>query len=87
MLRHCTSEKTPVLHGHKDWLKPEGFTETVSAIFLSDVATAFLARHGHDEPLANHTQALNACRYHEHPEGMGCTIGKSHPREIVKPKT
>jgi hypothetical protein len=27
------------MYGHKDWLKLEGSTETVSAIFLSDVAT------------------------------------------------
>jgi hypothetical protein len=71
-----------VMYGHKDWLKPDWSTETVSAIFLSDLSTAFLARHGHDERLATHTQTLNACRYHEHPEGMGCSIRKSHPREI-----
>ena len=75
-----------VLYGHKDWLKPDGSSQTNSAIFLSDLSAAFLARHGHDKARPNNMSVLNACNYHEHPERKLCSTAKSHPREIAQRK-
>ncbi|KAI4755547.1 hypothetical protein E4T51_11361 [Aureobasidium sp. EXF-12344] len=51
-----------------------------------DLSAAFLARHGHDKARPNNMSVLNACNYHEHPEGKLCSTAKSHPREIVETK-
>lgn len=75
-----------VLYGHKDWLKPTASNETISAVFLSDLATAFLARKYHDSSPTTNVSMLNGCQYHEHPNGKLCPFGGSHPREVVKQK-
>lgn len=74
-----------VCYGHKDWLKSDESRQTVSTTFLSDLSTAFLDRHGHDEIPKSNLSTLNACRYHEHPDGKPCSVGRRHPREIVEP--
>lgn len=72
-----------VLYGHKDWLKPDGSINN-SAVFLSDLSTAFLARNTPDDLLTTNISTLNGCRYHEHPEGKLCPIARKHPREVVE---
>lgn len=76
-----------VWFGHKDWLKPDGSKEAMSAIFSSDLNAAFFDRHGRDGSPKAKLPALNACAYHEHPDGKACSSGMRHPREIVEPKS
>jgi len=75
-----------VLYGHKDWMKPDGSSETISATFLSELSTAFLARNSHDNSPTTNGSIPNGCQYHEHPGGKLCPLTKSHPREVVEPK-
>ncbi|KAH0293500.1 hypothetical protein KCU62_g1324, partial [Aureobasidium sp. EXF-3399] len=75
-----------VLYGHKDWMKLDGSSESISATFLSDLSTAFLARNSHDSSPTTNESIPNGCRYHEHPEGTLCPLTKSHPREVVEQK-
>jgi hypothetical protein len=75
-----------VLYGHKDWLKPSNEI-TISAVFLSDLSTAFLARNSRDElSTPDNVSVLSVYKYHEHPDGKFCLNVKSHPREIIKTK-
>ncbi|CAD0086724.1 unnamed protein product [Aureobasidium mustum] len=75
-----------VCYGHKDWLKPDEYRQTISATFLSDLSTAFLDLHGHDEIPKSNLSTLDTCKYHEHPDGKPCSVGRRHPREIVEPE-
>ena len=76
-----------VWYGHKNWLKPHGSRETISATFLADLSTAFFDRHGHDGSSKTKMSALDVCNYHEHPDGKSCSDGICHSREIAKPKS
>ncbi|KAH0366959.1 hypothetical protein KCU65_g5002, partial [Aureobasidium melanogenum] len=73
-----------VWYGQKDWLKPDGSKEAISASFLSELSSAFFDRHDHDGNPKVNILTLNACNYHEHPDGKGCSNGIRHPREIVE---
>jgi len=76
-----------VLYGHKDWLKPDGSNEsTISAAFLSDLSTAFLARSNPSDLPTTNSSAFSAFKYYEYPEGQPISFRTSHPREIDEPK-
>ncbi|KEQ67836.1 uncharacterized protein M437DRAFT_38468 [Aureobasidium melanogenum CBS 110374] len=73
-----------VWYGHKDWLKPDGSKTSTSSVFLSDLSAAFFDRHDYDGVPKANILTLNACNYHEHPDGKVCSNGISHPREMVE---
>ncbi|KAH0274282.1 hypothetical protein KCU91_g5379, partial [Aureobasidium melanogenum] len=73
-----------VWYGHKDWLKPDGSKTSTSSVFLSDLSAAFFDRHDYDGVPKVNILTLNACNYHEHPDGKVCSNGIRHPREIVE---
>jgi len=74
-----------VLYGHKDWLKSDEPNAT-SAVFLSDLSAALLARNSPHGLRTTNLSVLSACKYYEYPEGQTFPFETNHPREIDEPK-
>ncbi|TIA58119.1 hypothetical protein D6C77_05730 [Aureobasidium pullulans] len=72
-------------YGHKDWLEIETTKGHIPPKFLADLSNAFLERYNDDVSVKARYPVMQACKYHEHPDGNTCSNAQTmrHPRKLA----